>query len=45
MHVPKKIENYLIAKDKISIIRIGMVENLFDENNIAGPLSIHLFQK
>jgi hypothetical protein len=34
----KKIENYIITKDNISIIRIGLVENLFDETKICGQI-------
>jgi hypothetical protein len=41
----KKIENYIITKDNIAIIRIGMVENLFDENNIAGTIKYSSISK
>ena len=34
----KNIENYIITKDSIAIIRIGMVENLFDRTKICGQI-------
>jgi hypothetical protein len=34
----KKIENHIIPKDNISIIRIGLVENLFDKTKICGQI-------
>ena len=38
-YIKKRIENHIISRDNISIIRIGVVENLFNKNQMSGSVS------
>lgn len=41
----KRIENHIISRNNVSIIRIGVVENLFDKSKISGLIKYSSIDK